>query len=104
MSASTALIAAAVLVPDACELGLDFVVGLGIDRDLRPVAILVQLGLALLVHLGPDLLRLLLHVCTHDIHHLPCDESEGGGGGGGGGRGKIGGKAPVLNVGQRRAG
>ena len=48
------------------------------------MTILVQLGLALLVHLGPTLLQLLLlHVCTHDMHHLPWDEWEVGGGEGG---------------------
>lgn len=49
-------------VPDACKLGLDSVVGLGVDRDVRPVAVLVQLGLPLLVHLGLALLQLLMDI------------------------------------------
>lgn len=56
--------------PDAGKLGLRFVVGLGIDGHLRSVAVLVQLGLALLVHLGLALRRLLLHVCEHNNHSL----------------------------------
>ena len=38
--------------PHACELGLDFVVGLGVDRDLWAVAVLVQLGLPPLASFG----------------------------------------------------